>query len=307
MRPEKLVPGDVIGIIAPSDPITPELESRLARGIAFFEAKGFNCRLGQHCKSQKLGFAAGDEEKAADINTMFADPEVKAVICAQGGDSANAPLTRIDWGLIRNNPKIFLGISDITVLLNAIHQMTGLITFHGSDLLWGFGREPDPYDWMTFDRTLIKGDIGPIPPNRPRRCLRKGTASGPLLGGNLRCLLKLAGTPFWPDVEDAVLFLEAFHITPKSCYTNLIQLKQMGLFKQISGAVVGYVDSMQKDNGKGPFMEDILLMVSSEYTFPILKINDFGHNCPNTPLPVGGRVGLNAGALRLEIESPCVK
>lgn len=305
--PENLSPGDTIGVISPSDPVLPDQEERLAEGMAYLEAMGFKIKLGHHIHSNILGYAAAPEKIALDINSMFADPEIKAIICTQGGDTANAPLPLMDWDLIKQNPKIFMGLSDITVLLNAIHHRTKLVTFHGNDLLWGFGNDLDDYERAEFIRTLVAGEIGRIPPNRSRKTIRSGRAVGKLLGGNLRCLLKLAGTPFWPDFTNAILFVEAYEISPKGCYTAFHQLAQMGVFEKIRGAIVGYIDSMQRDAGSGPYMEDILLEVTAEHSFPILKMNDFGHNCPNTVLPVGGMVMLDANQQVLEIIAPCTK
>ena len=305
--PENLSPGDTIGFISPSDPVLPDQENHLAEGRDNLEAMGFKVKLGRHIRANTLGYTASPEEKAWDINSMFADPEVKAIICTQGGDTANGPLQLMDWHLIRQNPKIFMGLSDITVLLNAIHQQTGLVTFHGNDILWGFGNNLDEYERAEFQRTLVAGEIGLIPPNRPRKTIRSGRSAGKLLGGNLRCLLKLAGTPFWPDFTDAILFIEAYEISPKGCHTAFHQLAQMAVFDQIRGAVVGYIDSMQREAGAGPYMEDILLEVTAEHTFPILKMNDFGHNCPNTVLPVGGMAVLDASQHNLEIIAPCTR
>ena len=306
MIPKRLMPGDTIGIISPSDPVTPDLESRLQAGITVLQSMGFQVKPGKHIRSQSLGYTATPEEKAEDINTLFADPEVKGIICTQGGDTANAPLSLLDWDVIRSNPKIFLGISDITVLLNAFHQQTGLVTFHGNDILWGFGHNMTDYEFDEFDQIIMKGRLGPIPPNRPRCMVRSGAATGKLLGGNLRCLLKLAGTPYWPDFSDAILFVEAYTISLKACHNAFHQFHQMGVFDQIRGAIVGYIDGMQRDGGERPHMEDILLEVTREYSFPILKMNDFGHNCPNTVLPVGGQISLSADQQIFEIISPCV-
>jgi muramoyltetrapeptide carboxypeptidase len=306
MIPDRLSPNDTIGIAAPSDPVQPELEDRLQAGIDILKSLGFRVKPGQYLHSQALGYAATPEQKAEDLNNLFADPKVKAIICTQGGDTANAPLALLDWDMIKQNPKIFLGLSDITVLLNAITHKTGLVTFHGNDILWGFGNNMTDYEQQEFERILVKGKTGLIPPNRPRKTIRSGTATGKLLGGNLRCLLKLAGTPYWPDFTDAILFVEAYEISPKACHAAFHQLHQMGLFDRITGAIVGYIDSMQRDDSPGPYMEDVLLEVTQTYSFPTLKINDFGHNCPNTVLPVGGQVRIDADNQIIEIVSPCV-
>jgi len=305
--PAKLLPGDAIGVIAPSDPVTEDFEGRLNEGREVLESMGFKVKFGKHICSNSLGYAATPRQKADDLHTMFTDPEVKAVICAQGGDTANAPLHLLDWDLIRNNPKIFLGLSDITVLLNAIHHMTGLVTFHGGDLLWSFGNDLPQYDRDEFCRQLIRGEVGEIPPNSARESLRMGRAAGKLLGGNLRCLLKLAGTPYWPNFAGAIFFLEAYEISPKACHAAFSQLLQIGVFDQIDGAIVGYIDSMQREPTPPPHMEDILLEMTALYDFPILKINDFGHNCPNTILPVGAQAALDADQQTLTLLSPCVR
>jgi muramoyltetrapeptide carboxypeptidase len=305
--PRKLSPGDTIGVVAPSNPVLPDQENKLQSGLDVLTNLGFKIKLGTNLRSNTLGYAAAPEEKAEDINLMFTDPKVKAIICAQGGDTANAALSLIDWENIRQNPKVFLGLSDITVLLNAIYRQTGLVTFHGNDILWGFGNNLDTYEHKEFMRTLVTGLIGPIPPNRTRTCVRSGQAGGTLLGGNLRCLLKLAGTPFWPDFSGAILFVEAYEISPQACYTAFHQLDQIGVFDQVSGAVVGYIYSMQHRNMPRPHMEDILLEVTEEKGFPILKMNEFGHNCPNTVLPVGGEVFLNADQGSLTLTAPCVR
>ncbi len=305
--PRKLSPGDTIGVIAPSDPVLPEQEHKLQSGLDYLANLGFKVKIGTNLRSNALGYAASPEEKAEDLNLMFADPKIKAIICAQGGDTANAALSLIDWENIRQNPKVFLGLSDITVLLNAIFRQTGLVTFHGNDILWGFGNNLDPYEQKEFVRTLVDGLIGPIPPNRTRNCIRGGQAGGILLGGNLRCLLKLAGAPYWPDFSGAILFVEAYEISPTACHTAFHQMRQMGVFDQISGAVVGYIYSMQHRNMTRPHIEHVLLEVTEENSFPILKMNEFGHNCPNTVLPVGGEAFLNADLGSLTVTDPCVR
>ena len=204
-------------------------------------------------------------------------------------------------------PKVFLGISDITVLLNAISYKTGLITFHGNDVMWGFGRNPTLYDELEFRACFIAGRIGEIPASGERRTIRSGVGQGKLLGGNLNCLLKLAGTTYFPDFTGALLFLEALGITPEGCDYLFQQLKQIGVFDQIRGVLIGYIDGLQNDEQAVMQMEDVLLHVSAEDSFPILKADDFGHNCPDTVLPVGGEMRMDADRQTIEILEKCVK
>jgi muramoyltetrapeptide carboxypeptidase len=307
MIPKKLGKGDAIGIVSPSTPVTKELAGQLNKGVEFLESLGFKVVLGEHVYSATWGYAASPQEKAEDINRMFADESIKGIICSQGGATANACLPYLNWKSIREYPKVFLGISDITVLLNAIHQKTGLITFHSNDVMWGFGRNPTMYDEQEFIGRLMNGMIGEIPQSRERRTIRNGAAEGKLLGGNLPCLSKLAGTPYFPDFTRAILFVEAIGITPEECDHLFQQLKQIGVFDQIRGVIIGYIDGLQNNEKAFVQMEDVLLRVTAEYTFPVLKADDFGHNCPNTVLPVGGEVRIDADRRTIEILENCVQ
>ena len=305
--PMRLSKGETIGIVSPSNPVTKELTGQFNRGVKFLESFGFKVAIGEHVFSTTWGYAASPREKAEDINRMFADDAIRAIICSQGGATGNASLPYLDWDGIRQHPKIFLGISDITVLLNAIQHQTGLITFHGNDVAWGFGRTPTVYDEQEFIALLMNARVGEIPPRRERRTIRKGVARGKLLGGNLPCLMKLAGTPYFPDFSGAILFVEALGITPEACDQLFQQLIQMGVMDKIRGVLIGYIDGLQNDENTLLQMEEVLLRATAGYDFPILKVDDFGHNCPNTVLPVGAEVSLNADARTIAILENCVQ
>ncbi len=305
--PPALRPGGVIGVPAPSTPIGPSLQGQLANGSAFLNGLGFEVRLAPRVAADTWGFAATGVEKAADVNALFADPTIDAIMCAQGGMTANACLTHLDWDVIRQNPKPFIGISDISVLLNAITARTGLVTFHGDDLLWGLGRRTTAYNRGEFLAGYVDGRSGPIPPNRPRTALRGGVAEGRLWGGNLTALLKLAGTPYWPDLRGAILFLEDIGLAPDRCDCELTQLLHMGVFDSVAGVLIGFIDGQDGVVAPGQSLGEILLRLTPERDFPILKTEDFGHNCPNTVLPVGGRAFLDAGRLTFGLANPAVR
>jgi muramoyltetrapeptide carboxypeptidase len=285
--------GDKVGIVSPSAAITRNLRPRLDRGMMVLRRLGFEVVLAKNALRVEDYSAGTPDERAEDINSMFANQEIKAIICSQGGATANSCLPLLEWNTIEKNPKIFLGMSDITVLLNAMFAKTSLVTFHGNDVIWGFAR-PTEYDLSEFLDRLVEGKTEKIRKSGPRKAVRRGVAEGKLLGGNVGVLLKLAGTPYWPDFTDAILFMEVYKITPEDCDYTFNQLKQMGVFDKIQGAIVGHIHGLQTARTKTMQMEDILLKVTSDYSFPILKTNDFGHNCPNTILPVGSTVRLNA-------------
>lgn len=306
MKPVRLKECDKIGIISPSDPITKEEIEQFEKGENYLRELGFIPLQSRNCLSSSMGYSATPEEKADDINNMFADSSIKAIICSQGGANANASLPYIDWNIIRNNPKIFMGISDITTLLNAIYLKTGLVTFHGNDVIWGFGREPQMYDKKEFIDRLIRGKIGHLKSNGNRVKIRGGKSEGILIGGNLKCLLKLAGTNYLPDFNNAILFLESFGFDPVVCDSAFSQLKQMGVFDEIKGVIIGHIfDDREKQHSI--HMEDILLQVSKGYFFPILKTDDFGHNCPNTVIPVGAKVSMDADDKIITLLESCVE
>ncbi|MCK4884308.1 MAG: LD-carboxypeptidase, partial [Candidatus Diapherotrites archaeon] len=139
---KKLEKASKIGIVTPSSPVVgKEFVQRFKKGVLFLENLGFEVVVAKHALDVN-GWRTGTPiECAEDINSMFADKTVDAIICSIGGETANSCLPFLDWGIIRENPKIFLGISDITVLLNAIHEKTELVTFHGNDILFGFGND----------------------------------------------------------------------------------------------------------------------------------------------------------------------
>ena len=297
--PEKLKLGDTIGVISPSDPVTPVIKEQLDVGMEFLKRHGFKVELAPNTFNSTLGYSATVKEKAEDINYVFATEQIKAVICSQGGHNANGVLPFLNYDVIEANPKIFLGMSDITVLLNAIYTKTGLVTFHGNDLMWGFGKDCTKYDESEFLNRLVSGKIGVIDKNSNWHCLRKGVAEGKLIGGNLRCLTKLAGTEFFPDLENAILFLEYYgEESPvalvSSCFHHL---KQLGVFDKISGLWLGYY----KTPTNIP-IEQIAQEVTEDYDFPILQCDDFGHNTPNTIIPVGCLAKLDANNRSVELK-----
>lgn len=308
--PERLHKGDTIGIVSPSAAVTSAARPQLKKGIAFLRKWGFKVVLGKNHLKVLDGSAGTPEQRADDINTMFADPDVDAIICSQGGDTANTCLPLLNFDTMRQNPKIFLGISDITVLLNAFHSKTGLVTFHGNDVMWGFGRRHTAYDDEEFADRLIHAKAGAVKKNSIWRSVRRGSGEGRLIGGNLRCVLKLAGTEYQPDFSDSILFLESLAVNPDECSYMLSHLQQLGALDKVRGVLIGYIWSMQASSKRRQLtqMEDVLKRISKDHDFPIVKCDDFGHNCPNTTLPVGARARLTADGryTGLEILEPCV-
>ncbi len=301
LLPKRFKAGDTVGIVSPSGPVTEELKPQLEAGIKQLETLGLKTKLARNVFADSLGFSASPKEKADDLNAMFADDSIQAIICSQGGQNANGVLPLIDYELIKKHPKIFLGISDISVLLNGIYAKTGIVTFHGNDLIWGLGRSPSSYDIIELRRVLFDGIQGTVQKNSEWKTLRSGAAEGCLLGGNITCLGKLLGTPYSPNYNGAILFLEDYgeETTADMTSYGLHHLEQAGVFADIKGLVLGYYKT------KGDFtLANIAKEITDKYDFPIVSCDDFGHNTPNTVIPVGAQARLDGDTAELQLISP---
>src|SRR3989344_19398 len=157
VKPSKLSIGDIIGIVTPSEPVTEEKLLRYEKGIEELKARGFQIKVGEYVLSNKDNYvAANDQERAEDINRMFKDPEVKAILCTTGGYNSNGVLPHLDYQAIAKNPKIFVGLSDPTAIINAIYKKTGLVTFHGPSVMSDYGKGIHPYTEKYFEKAVMQ-------------------------------------------------------------------------------------------------------------------------------------------------------
>jgi muramoyltetrapeptide carboxypeptidase len=314
MIPDRLKKGDTIGIVAPSKPLSEVHKDYLDNFKKYVEGLGLKVVFGKNLfKADAFGICAGSgEERAEDINEMFADSEVDAIWCYQGGDCGNEVLDFLDYDLIKKNPKLFLGMSDIDVFLLAINKMTGLVGFNTADSKRGRDLDLDfDYSRESFVERLFEGNKE-IKKNSEWKTVREGEAEGRLLGCNITSILKLAGTKYFPDFKDSVLFLEGYTPTVYDMKCKLEQLKQIGVFDDIKGIVLGYTYSFQdsevrKEMGIDVDVEELVLEAAKDYDFPILKINEFGHKCDNAFLPIGSRVRVDASGQKIELIEDFVK
>lgn len=308
MLANSLKKGDTIGVISPSNPVQGEKKQFIDNGIKKLESLGFNFVFSKHCFGiDKYGISSGSpQERANDLNKMFSNPDIKAIFCTVGGHTAIQILSLIDYENIKKNPKVFLGMSDIDVLHLAINSKTGLTVFHGADPKSGRNLDLDiDYTWNNFQDRMIEKSKN-IPASEERICVRDGIAEGKILGCNLSSIIKLAGTSYFPDFTDSILFLEGYSENLKTALPKLQQLKEIGVFDKIKGIVIGYVYGFQNKemivkNDIRVRYEDIVLDITKEFNFPILKTNDFGHRCSNCYLPIGAKVKLDATNKSIEI------
>ncbi len=310
VKPRVLRPGDTVGLVTPSTYVSDPDRLWLAQKTV--EALGLRCKMGRFV-GRREGYLGGTiRERLEDLHAMFADPEVKGVFCVRGGYGTAMLLDSLDYGLIRRNPKVFLGYSDITALHLGIHRMTGLATFHGPVVLSGLS------DWTLehFRRALFEtkplGRLSnppeprPIRPRHPWRAVRPGKARGPLIGGNLTLISTTLGTPYEIQTEGKILFLEDVGEEPYSIDRMLTHLRLAGKFPGIRGLVWGecaacrpreFQPGFESTFSTGEVVQNIL----GALDVPVLTGLVIGHTDDQLTLPLGVEAELDADAGTLTI------
>lgn len=245
MLANKLNYGDTIGVVGVSNSLEiGATYEHFYKAEKFLQSKGFKIKRGKYVLKNYYGSAGTKEQKAEDMMNMFLDKEVKAIICLKGGETCNTFIDLLDYEIIKQNPKIITGYSDITVILETIYQKTGLVTFHGSDFV-DFGKEQAEERFLEFENTFINKKIGKFQSGE-KRIIRSGNAQGKLLGTNLGTMMYLLGTEYLPDMQDKILAIESYITSPNECQRRFATLKQLGVFDKIKGIIVGYNYALQK-------------------------------------------------------------
>lgn len=235
-KPKALKKGDTLGLIAPASPIYEE--SVFNEMLINLTDLGFELKLGKHVRNRNGYLAGTDQERLDDLMTMFKDPEVDGIMCVRGGWGCNRILPLIDYEVIRSNPKVFCGFSDITSLHMAFYERSDLYTFHGpvGKSVW------NPFTTEAFKSIIWNGEKAEymIPDNsKDRFTITPGIAEGRLIGGNLSVLVSMIGSEYLPSFEGAILFLEDIGESVYRIDRMLTQLKLAGILDQLSGFVFG--------------------------------------------------------------------
>lgn len=321
LKPPALEEGDTIALVAPAGAVN---------GARVREAKANLSRLGYRVKllrnvSAREGYLAGsDEQRALELDRAFADPEISMILCIRGGYGSPRLLDLINYAAIRRHPKIFVGFSDITALLNAIRQKTGLITFHGpmaeKDFSGKRGLAPfgSAHLWSLLDgsaglgkgaRRLADWGSGAAASLGRRHVITGGLGEGPLVGGNLSTITALMGTPHEIRTEGAILFLEDVNEEPFRIDRMLCQLELAGKFLELEGVLLGAFTRCVATNGKLSFTtEKVLQRCFADLGIPVLAGFPAGHLPDQATLPLGCRVRLDATRKVLTIlDSPVVR
>lgn len=275
--------GDKIGIISCSNGLS--IKNKNLIDELKFNLKSLDIEMVEgdklYAKEYNL-FSGTGEEKARALEKLFLDKDIKMIFDISGGDLANEVLDFLDFNLIKENPKPFFGYSDLTVLLNAIYSQCHITTYNYQlrNLISKFKEE----QMQNFKASFIEGKEDIF--NLDYEWINGSHLEGIVVGGNIRCLLKLAGTKYMPDFKDKILFLESFSGNSAKMVTYITQYKNLGVFNEVKGIILGEFTEMERENLK-PDIVEILKRVIGEINIPILKTRDLGHGADAKCIPIG--------------------
>ncbi|WP_407644195.1 S66 peptidase family protein [Falsibacillus albus] len=302
IKPQRLKKGDTVGVIAPAS--SPNQEN-LKRAVSILENRfGLNVKLGKNTL-HTYGYLAGkDEERLEDLHGMFADRDVKGIICACGGYGTGRIASDIDYKLIKENPKIFWGYSDITFLHTAIRQQTGLATFHGPMLGSDLGKEEaDELSISLLNQLFVPMETQYNKDIAPLETMIEGSAEGNLVGGNLCLLVSTLGTEFEIDTTGKILFIEDINEEPRSVDRMLNQLYMAGKLGAASGIVIGdFKDCGPGERNPSLSLDEVLEHYTAKVKKPAVKGFKIGHCSPHVSVPLGVNATLDATNKQLTVE-----
>lgn len=297
IKPKKLNRGDLIGVIAPSSPINNS--EKINNAVKYFEAQGYPVLLGKSIFSER-GYLAGDDDlRLNDFHSMFANKNVKAIICLRGGYGSIRFIDKINFKLIRSNPKIFVGFSDITTLQLAILEKAKLITFAGPMISTYFGLDENEnfieeqfWDMITSNKKKRRV----VNPNSEKYfVLNKGRAEGRLIGGNLTSLIALSGSRFLPTFDNSILLLEEISEPPYKIDRMFNMLRRQNIIKKAKGIILGrFIDCYEQDSDKKTLtLNEVILDYFANIRKPVIYNVNHGHVNNNITLPIGARCKIN--------------
>jgi len=303
IKPKKLRKGDLIGIISPAS--SPDDLTLIQSGIKYIEGLGYPTILGNNVGKNRGYLAGTDAERVADIHQMFGDKKVKAIFCLRGGYGAFRLLDKIDYKVIRNNPKIFVGFSEITSLQMAFLQKANLITFAGPMVLPNFSKDVSTYTeenfWTMITSTKKLGKVK-LPELDKLPSLNSGIAAGRLVGGNLAVFVSLLGIKYLPDLNNKILLLEEINEPPYKIDRMFNQLRLNKVFDKVSGIILGsFVDCNEPDKEKKTLtLEEVWSDYLSSIKIPVINSFPHGHIKDMVTVPFGIRIKLNTTKGNLE-------
>lgn len=303
--PEKLKTGDTIGVVAPSNPIINENVEEIHKAKEIIEKLGFKVKFSKNLFSNTNGYSASAKEKAEDINEMFKNKEVKMIWCAKGGENSNSTFEYLDYEVIKQNPKIICGYSDITSITNMITAKTGLVTFSSINFKTIATDETD-YSLKEVLKRFVDESLELGETEYGYKTIKSGVAEGELIGGNLSLTRGMVAGKYNIDFTNKILFLEelGFETGPALASNYLYYMKQNGVFDKVKGVWIG-----NYTHESGIKLEDILLdVLGDKFQGPIIKSENFGHIEQKTVIPIGSKAKIDTNEItKIKLLENCVK
>jgi len=301
IKPRALKPGDTIGVVSPASAIDRE---HLERGVAALKMLGFRVKVSRHALDREAIVAGSDAVRAGELQAFFADPEVDAIFAARGGYGAGRILPLLDFDAIARTPKVFMGFSDATFILNALVGRAGMVCFHGPMVAMDFARGLSE---ASFDhlRRLLAGETASF--ELPARAaLRAGVAEGEVVGGCLSMVAAAIGTPYAPPFDGAVLFLEDTGEKAYRIDRMLVQLAQAGVLGRVAAVVFGALRPPDGSEAEHRLIGECVAEQAARLDCPVLSGIEAGHGTANFTIPFGVRARVDAAARRISFLEPAV-
>ena len=280
-----LLKGDKIGIVACSNAQLLSNKEKINELEKVLKDIGLNPIFSKFIYEKYSVFSGSGKERGEALMNFYLDKDIKAIFDISGGDLANEVLDYLDFEIIKNNPKAFFGYSDLTTIINAIYSKTGNVSYlyQIRNLIYSF----KDIQKERFINSILLGKDDLF--NIKYEFLQGNKMSGVVVGGNIRCFLKLSGTPYMPNLENKILLLESYGGEVALMTTYLTQLKQMGAFKKIKGIILGTFTKMEENKVK-PNIEEIVLKIVNDKNLPIIKTNEIGHGMDSKCLIIGKNI-----------------
>ncbi len=307
ITPKPIQSGATFAVISPSSTPKPE---RLTRGLDYLRSKGFKVKEGPNLRGKNKYLAGHGPEQLADIHWAFEDDDVDAIICSRGGYGTPRFLDDLNYELIAQNPKFFIGYSDITAMQCALAVETGLVTISGVMAAVEMASEDgiDPFTEQVFWDLISKPMSGQVlknPSDMPHSILSQGMGEGPLVGGCLSLFNNLMGTPYFPDVTGGIMVLEDIGENAQHLDRMLSQFKMAGFFHgedRIHGLMLGqFIDTWENGDEDDFLLDELVRDIIGDVDFPIVADVAYGHGMRKMTLPLGAQVKLNGNEGSLTI------
>lgn len=300
LKAKVLKEGDTIGIITPAGALSDEESITMTKEVLTY--LGFKVKEGKYIRERYGNLAGTDMQRLEDLHAMFLDKEIKGILCIRGGNGASRLLPHIDYNIIKNNPKVLLGYSDVTALILAFYAKTGLVSFHGavgvstwSKYVVSLFKDQFIDNKLATYKNPVKSDSQIIQYKDRIQTITPGIVEGTIIGGNMTLLTGLCGTPYLPDFKDAILFIEEIEEKSDRMDRMFCQLMNAGILSQIKGFIFGKCTSCGPSEGYGSLTLDQMLHdYIKPLGIPAYSGAMIGHIADQFLIPVGVRVRMDA-------------